>query len=107
MSQVGREGAHKGERYLGRLKEGEERRLEDVTWTEGRPPAPQCGRRQSQAQYWFADPGPALSPPATCSARGKEISVGSEDDRHLLFMQTDHLTSRAKQGATLEEEVGR
>ena len=103
MSQVGREGAHKGERYLGRSKEDEERRLEDVTWTEGRPPAPQCGRRQSQAQYWFADPGPALSPPAT----RERNSVGSEDDRHLLFMQTDHLTSRAKQGATLEEEVGR
>ena len=103
MSQVGQEGAHKGERYLGRSKEDEEERLEEVTWTEGRPPAPQCGRRQSQALYWFADPGPALSPPAT----GKEISVGLEEDLYLLLVQTDHLTSRAKQGATLEEEVGR
>jgi len=25
---------------------------------------------------------------------------------HLLFMQTDHLTSRAKQGATLEDKAG-
>jgi len=33
-------------------------------WTEGHPSAPQCGRRRSQALYWFAGQGGALSPPA-------------------------------------------
>ena len=61
MSQVGREGAHRGDRYLRRLEEARER---EVTWTEGRPSAPQCGRRRSQALYWFAAPEEALSPPA-------------------------------------------
>ena len=68
MSQVGREGAHKGERYLRRLKEEAEGRGE-VTWTEGRPSAPQCGHKQSQALYWFAALGAALSPPV----RGKKF----------------------------------
>ena len=92
MSQVGREGAHKGDRYLRRLEEDEGRAR-----SPGRKGAPQLPSADADEARLYI--GLLLRRKLYHHLQG----VGMEEEEmHLLLVHTDHLTSRAKQGATLE-----
>jgi len=80
LSQVGWEGAHKGERYLERLEGG------------GRSPG-----RKGATQLPSAD--------ADKARLYIVLLLRGQLYHHLLLMQTDHLASRAHQGAALEDQA--
>ena len=92
LSQVGREGAHKGDRYLRRLEEDEGRGR-----SPGRKGAPQLPSADADEARLYI----GLLLGGKLYHHLQDVGM-EEEDMHLLLVHTDHLTSRAQQGAILK-----
>ena len=88
---------------MGRLKEDEERwRGERSPGRKGASQLPSADANKARLNIGLLLQGQLYHH----LQEGENSAQLEEDIIHLLLVQTDHLTSRAKQGATLEEVNG-